>query len=164
MSNLLPVEIINVLNFIPESTLVITAGNSFRRDDGVGRYIAARLQADCKVRVIDAGIAPENIVEEVIALAPRRIVVIDAADFGGRPGTVKVIPEEHIPQITLSTHMIPLNVVMPIINDRIRADVCYVGIQPKSVDFGEGLSPEVRQAADALIHCLSKKEKVKREK
>lgn len=155
MSNLLIDEIIGVLTFPLQSTLVITVGNTLRSDDGVGSYIAARLQSYPGIALINVGTMPENIVDEVIAMAPATIIIIDAADFGGPAGAVKIIPEESIPQVTLSTHMIPLNVVTNIIRDSIRTGVYFVGIQPKSVALGEGLSPEVQQAADELISVIT---------
>jgi hydrogenase 3 maturation protease len=90
-------------------------------------------------------------VDEAIGLAPKYIVVIDAADFGGAPGEVRVIEESAIPRTTLSTHMIPLNVVTGIISEQTGAKVAFIGIQVKSAALGEGLSPEVRAAAEQLL-------------
>ena len=154
MSNLLTAEIINVLALPPRTTLFITAGNTLRSDDGVGPYIAGQLELNPNIKVINAGVMPENIVDEVISLSPAAIIIIDAADFGGPAGAVRIIPEENIPQVTLSTHMIPLNVVTGIINDSICADIYFVGIQPESVALGEGLSPKVLQSAKALIRVV----------
>ena len=93
MSNSLTGDVLEILNPCAGDTLYLTVGNSFRKDDGVGPYLAARL-ATLPVSVVDAGYTPENIVEQVIALKPSRIIVLDAADFGGRAGEVRVIPEE----------------------------------------------------------------------
>ena len=104
--------------------------------------------------VLDAGYTPENIVDEAIQLNPDNIVIFDAADFGGVPGEVRVIPAEAIPETTLSTHMISMNVVAALIAGDTGAKVCFIGIQPKSVEMGEGLSEEVKQSADVIVQRI----------
>ena len=139
------------------TNLVITAGNSFRSDDGVGPYLYALLKECEGLSVIDAGYTPENIVDEAIEVNPDYIIVIDAADFQGRPGEIRVVDDALIPTSTLSTHAIPLNVITRLIEESSGATTVFIGIQARSVVMGEGLSPEVKAAADVLaqeIMCL----------
>lgn len=150
MSNSLTAEILAAIPPRPEGFLIITIGNTFRHDDGVGPYLATLLRPHSKIKVIDAGQNPENIVDEVIALAPAAIAVVDAADFGGQPGEVRLIPEDLIPETTLSTHMIPMNVILRLITETTRSVTAFIGIQALSFDLGEGLSQPVKAAADAL--------------
>ncbi|MCK4995079.1 MAG: hypothetical protein KAS13_08575, partial [Candidatus Omnitrophica bacterium] len=70
MSNILTVDITELLKSIPGSNLIITVGNSFRSDDGVGPYLGAKLKRMKGLKVITAGINPENIIDEVIDLKP----------------------------------------------------------------------------------------------
>lgn len=160
MSNLLTADIIRFLQTRPCRPLIITAGNSFRSDDGVGPYVAALLKSRNFDPVIDAGYTPENILDEVVALKPAAIVFIDAADFGGQPGEVRVIEPETVSETLISTHMIPLPMVAGLIADQIQTEIGYIGIQVKSLDFGEGLTPSVQAAADelaaAVIACQTK--------
>jgi hydrogenase 3 maturation protease len=156
MSNLLTDDIIAALEPQTDNSLIITAGNSFRRDDGVGPFIAEKLKQAGLTNVIDAGHTPENIVDQVIELAPGNIVFIDAADFSGAPGQTKIIPEEHIAETTLSTHMIPLNVVSALIADSIKTTITFIGIQPADVSFGEGLTTEVQKTAGLIVLKLKK--------
>jgi hydrogenase 3 maturation protease len=155
MSNSLTGDVLAVLSSGPGSPLFLTVGNSFRSDDGVGPYLASRLAA-LPVRVVDAGYTPENIIDEVTGLKPSQIVILDAADFGGKPGEVRVIPEEAIPETTLTTHMVPMNVVSKLLTEGTGAKAVFIGIQPKTVALGEGLSPEVRQAADEIVAAVLK--------
>ena len=70
------------------ATVVIGVGNEFRGDDGVGRIVARRL----------ADRNPEGIVihessGEALSLMElwgdaSRVILVDAAEAGGRPGTV----------------------------------------------------------------------------
>ncbi|HOY09791.1 MAG TPA: hydrogenase 3 maturation endopeptidase HyCI [Candidatus Omnitrophota bacterium] len=150
MSNLLTAEIFEALKPRPGTNLVITAGNSFRSDDGVGPYLYEALKGRVLVPILDAGYTPENIIDQAIQVNPDYIIVIDAADFHGRPGEVRIIEEDLIPTSTLSTHAIPLNVVTRLIEEETGATTVFIGIQVCSVVPGEGLSPEVKEAADAL--------------
>ena len=154
MSNILMLEIIEVLKSIPGSNLVITVGNSFRSDDGVGPYIGERLSRIKGLNVIRAGINPENIIDEVIGLKPHNIFIFDAADFSGRAGQVRLIPKESIPATTLSTHAIPLNVITELIASSIDTSIYFIAIQAKSFAMGEGLSDEVKASADEIIEVI----------
>ena len=154
MSNSLTADIVKALKPHPSINLIITAGNSFRSDDGVGTYLAAHLNSSGRLKIIDAKDTPENIVDQAIKLNPDNIVVIDAADFGGYPGEAKIISQENISEVTLSTHMIPLNVVIKIITKDTKSEVAFIGIQPKTISFGEGLSDEVKKTADVIIETI----------
>jgi hydrogenase maturation protease HycI len=156
MSNLLADNLTNLLN--PQEfsqTLIITVGNFFRADDGVGPYIAAGLKQSASLSVIDAGYNPENIIDQTVKLNPQRIIFIDAADFGGFPGELRLIDAEHIPEVSLSTHSVPLSVISRILYEDTKARIYFIGIQPKSVEHKEGLSGEVSLAADALIKHIN---------
>lgn len=128
------------------SSLVVTVGNALRSDDGAGPYIAGH----CK-SVIDAGERPERIVDRIIALKPKRVVFIDAADFQGFAGEVRVIDKELLPKTTLTTHMFPLPAVAQMITADCGAEVFFLGIQAKSFGLGEGLSAEAKESCDSII-------------
>jgi len=154
MLNSLTADIVSALKSRPGTNVVVTAGNTFRSDDGVGPYVAAGLSVVPGINVIDAGYTPESIIDDVVALNPKYIVFIDAADFGGQPGEIKVICEDSVFDALVSTHMIPLPMVGRMIVDQIKADVSYIGIQVKTLEFGETLSPEVKVAGEQLIAAI----------
>lgn len=154
MLNTLTVNIIELLKLNPDSDLIITVGNSFRSDDGVGPYIGEELKKISGLKVINAGLTPENIIEEIIAFSPGKILIIDAADFAGNPGEVRIIFEDKIPQTTLSTHAIPLNVITAIIRQSIKTEIFFMGIQSQLFGFGEGLSEPVKSTADQIIAII----------
>jgi hydrogenase 3 maturation protease len=156
MSNLLAGNLTDLLT--PQKfsrTLIITVGNCFRADDGVGPYIASCLKQSFRLSVIDAGSTPENIIDQAVKLSAQRIIFIDAADFNGTPGELRLIDSEHIPETSLSTHSVPLPVVSRILYEDTKALIYFIGIQPKSVEHIEGLSSEVSSAADALIKHIN---------
>ncbi len=155
MSNSLTDSVLGVLKPGHGLDLFLTVGNPFRGDDGVGSYLASRLK-ELPVRFLDAGQTPENRIDEAVALKPSRVIILDAADFGGKAGEVKVIPEEAIPQTTLTTHRVPMSVVSGWIARQTAAQIVFIGIQPKTVAFGEELSREVKDSADRIAEAIGK--------
>ncbi len=157
MCNLLTGDVIKILQS-PESgiVLVLTVGNDFRSDDGVGPYIAKHVHSPKKgVRIIDAGDRPEMVFDQAVELRPARTVIIDAADFGGTPGEARVIDGEFIPECTLSTHTFPLRVVAKILAEDTAADVYFLGIQAGTVSYGGQMSPAVKKTAETITALLS---------
>ena len=154
MSNLLTADSREIFQTSSKPSLIITAGNSFRNDDGVGPYIASQIKSFKGVQVMDAGNTPENIIDEVIELHPVHIIIIDAADFSGTPGETRLIPEENVSETSLSTHRIPMTVISKLIQDSIDCKTTFVGIQPKTVTMGEGLSSEVKTSADEIVRVI----------
>jgi len=135
------------------TTLLITVGNPLRADDGLGPFVGERVtfrSPEC--RVINAYTTPENIAQSVIDLKPDKIILLDAARFGGRPGELKVIALDLIDRhTTLSTHSFPLGVTFSVVREDTGAELVVLGVEPGSVEFAEGLTPEVKKSALSLI-------------
>ena len=150
MSNI-NARIQHVLSLEFKPSVILTIGNSFRCDDGVGPYIGEKLTSTKSVLVVNAEYSPERVIDEIVAFGPKSIVIIDAADFNGQPGEIRLIKAENISQTTLSTHSIPLSVISQILINDTQAKVEFVGIQVKHVSMGENLSQEVKDAADKIV-------------
>jgi len=135
-----------LLSSAKTDTIIVTIGNPLRNDDGAGPYIAQ----SCPT-VIDAGEKLENIIEEIIAKHPEKVIMIDAANFGGQIGEARVIPIEKVAETTLTTHMFPIPAIARIIETDSKAKVYFIGIQGQSFELGEGLSSEVKQTCDKII-------------
>lgn len=146
---------LNLFTGKPGLKVVFTVGNSDRSDDGAGPYIASQIKPSQNLEVINALGSPENFVDKIISLSPASILIIDAADFGGRPGEAKIIKKENIPEASLSTHSIPLRVIAHILAFETKAKVKFLGIQPKSVAFGSEISEEVKKTAREIIQLIN---------
>ncbi|CAK0752028.1 hydrogenase 3 maturation protease [Gammaproteobacteria bacterium] len=137
-------------------TAVITVGNFFRSDDGVGPFIARNGNPPQPgFFIIDAREHPEAIIDHVIAIQPRRIIFIDAADFSGTPGDCRWIAVDAVPQHTLTTHIFPLPAIAAILNHDTNAEVIFLGIQVMDVRYGESLSVPVEQTGMEFIALLT---------
>jgi hydrogenase 3 maturation protease len=94
------------------------------------------------VRVFFAGTVPESITGPLRRFQPGHVLFLDAADMGTRPGTIAVIEPERIQARLISTHILPLSVVMDYIEHEIGAGVTLLGIQPDLTGADKDLSAE----------------------
>jgi hydrogenase 3 maturation protease len=134
--------------------LLLGIGNPLRRDDGAGNYVASFFRAP-GWSVADCGTAPENFTGLVRRQHPGLLVLVDAADMGLAPGEYAVIPRERIRDVGIGTHQLPLDFLIGFIEE-CAGKIIVIGIQPKLVETGEGLSPEVQEGADRLIRVLQR--------
>lgn len=119
-------------------------------DDGVGPFIAGLLQSTDRVTVLDCGETPENFLGVIVRLKPDRLVVIDAADFGGRPGEIRAVARDDIGGGGVSTHAARLTIITDYVTAECGAEVFFLAIQPDSTGFGRPLGAAVEAAGRAL--------------
>jgi len=134
--------------------LLFGVGNSLRKDDGAGNYVASRFRKE-GWKVFDCGTAPENLSGVVRRELPGILVIVDAADMGLVPGECAIIPKEKIRDVGIGTHQLPLDTFIDVLGDGV-AEVLIIGIQPGAVTSGEGLTDEVRSGADRVLGLLER--------
>lgn len=133
--------------------VVFTVGNSLRGDDGAGPLLAELLEAAPAAgwTVVDGGASPENHTHQVRALAPERVLLVDAADMALAPGDVRRLSEDCVAgHFLITTHAIPLSFLIASLKETI-PEIIFLGIQPRDISFYGPLSPAIRQAV-AMIH------------
>jgi hydrogenase 3 maturation protease len=140
--------------------VIIGIGNPFRRDDHIGMEIVKLLNraALSNVRLIEAGQVPESYLDLVEDFHPSHVLMIDAAEMGLQPGSAKLVSSDEIVGFSLSTHTLPLSVLSEYVAKRTGARIVLLAIQPKLLDFGEGLSQElsglVQRFSDIIVKAL----------
>lgn len=132
--------------------LLFGIGNPLRGDDGAGSHVARRLSAE-GWQAVDCGTAPENFTPVVRRERPDLLVIVDAVDMALPPGAVRLVPPERIADCGIGTHALPLTALIAFIGDA-AGEVVVVGIQPGGLDHEEGLSPAVREGAEALVALI----------
>ncbi len=131
-------------------------GNELRGDDAIGIYIANNFKKD-GWRVIIAGQVPEDFTGEIKRIKPELLILVDAALMGLHPGEFRIVPKHIIPNVAFSTHGMPLSFFINYIGENAQK-IILIGIEPKSMEFGDGLSPEVKKAGDKVIEILKNEE------
>ena len=128
-------------------------GNVGGGDDGVGPYIAVKIRND--FTVLDCGIVPENYTSVVKKYNPENLLIIDAVDMGLAPGDIRIVPKEKIGVMHISTHGIPISVLIGYLEKYVK-NIIFIGIQPKKMSGR--LSDDALKSADKLIDIIKKKQ------
>lgn len=137
-------------------TVYFTTGNRHRGDDGVGPFIAERLYTDRKdIVIINAGEKPESFLEEIIRENPTKSVFIDAADFHGEAGEVRMLQPHTLHDLFISTHRFPLRILAQIIEEDTASDVFFIGIQIHRVCFGIQMDRRIEKSAQSIIDFVN---------
>ena len=131
-------------------------GNKNAGDDGVGPFIASSLKKKIKnINYIDCGIIPENYTSLVKKYNPNKLIIIDAADMNLKPGEFRIISKEKIGLMHISTHNMPISILINYLENYIKK-IYFIGIQPKK--FIGNISNEVKQSANNLINVIKNDE------
>jgi hydrogenase 3 maturation protease len=139
---------------------ILGVGNPFRSYDAAGSLIARALShRECAaytdhLLIIEAGHAPENRTGELRKFAPDLVLIVDAAEMGETPGTIRWISEEEIEGMTASTHSLPLSMLAHCLKLELHCDVKLLGIQVGSNEVGENVRADVLQAVDEIVDEL----------
>ncbi len=139
-------------DILNEKILIVGVGSNYRKDDGVGNYIAESLKD--VVISIPAEENPELYIEMIKALKPETVLIFDAADFDGVPGDVREIKENEIDNLTISTHTLPLSIFSHMLKMDTNIKVRIIGIKPENISYGKGLTESVKKSADNIINYL----------
>jgi hydrogenase 3 maturation protease len=131
--------------------IILGIGNTLRSDDGAGAILAARIKDEVPFLVWDVGVSPENYLGKIEKEKPDTIVIIDAVDFGGRPGEFRVLEAQDLKTTNLfSTHNASISLMINYLQNNLKVDIIILIIQPKSIAFGDSLSPEINQTLNKL--------------
>jgi len=136
---------------LKNKVIIVGIGNTLRSDDGIGSLLASRIKNKVPYMVFDAGPSPENYLEKIIKEKPDTILIIDAADFGGKPAEFRIWKARDIKTINLfSTHNASLSLTINYLQNNLKADIIILIIQPNKIALGENLSPEASEALNKL--------------
>lgn len=142
----------------PTKVVLLGVGSEFHGDDYVGIEICERLKNKIpeKVSIVEAGVSPENFTGKLRKIKPSHIIIFDAADMSLEPGAVSLINSSDIGGLSISTHHLPLNLFIDYIKKTMNTSIIFIGIQPKSTEFSESLSPELENTVLNLSIVLEK--------
>lgn len=138
-------------------TLVLGIGNLLLSDEGVGVHVARALrqeQLPPDLVVLEAGTAFLDALPE-IELA-ERILIVDAMEADGEPGTVYRVPFEDCmhPECIASLHGFDLSRVLYMAGRTEPPEVIVFGVAPAEIRWGTELSPQVQRAVPVVISAV----------
>ena len=131
-------------------TVLVGMGNPMRGDDGVGPALTRRLDGQCDCLCIHAETTPENCLGLIAKQQPDTIVFFDAVDMGLAPGQWRVLEDSEMAETSLHTHGISLGLLIEYLQNHTDARITVLGIQPRSVAFGQGISADVETAIEEI--------------
>jgi len=140
--------------------VIIGIGNHEKGDDAAGIYCADRLKNSLgndlphHVRIINAGIMPENFTGDIRSFQAKRILIIDAVIAGHAPGTIFTVDPVRIVNEDVSTHRMPLSMLYRFLEESIGCNVLMIGIEPEKVDLDTGISKSVQNSIELIINHL----------
>jgi hydrogenase 3 maturation protease len=144
--------------------LLVGIGSTVRKDDAVGVRIISRLRGKVPkvVGLMNCGTIPENFSSSIKKLNPSHIVFFDAVEMEKEPGYFTFVDENTLVAQSVSTHKQSLKILFNVLKEGLPiTQIRLVGIQPKTTDFGTGLSTPVdkglRTLTEIIINALKER-------
>jgi hydrogenase 3 maturation protease len=146
-------------NWLLGSKKIVVAGigNPIRQDDYVGLKIVEALKGKVSKNVclLECETVPESFLLDIEEFNPTHVLLIDAAFLGLKPGEARLLdPEKIVDFSSVSSHILPLRVFCEYVKQSTGAKIGLLLIEPKGMEFGEGLSVEVEVSAERLTKFL----------
>ncbi len=139
-------------------TVVLGVGNVLLKDEGVGIHVihalpGSLLPTGAEVEIIDGGTSP-NVLH--LLDGADRLVIIDAVEGGGEPGTIYRFRAGDIElegKCVLSIHQIGLLEDLEMMEHMgsKQKDVVIIGVEPKEMGWGLELSSELEQKIPKIV-------------
>ncbi len=150
-------------NHLPR-TVVIGFGNLLLKDEGVGIHIIQSmhelsLEGSGELMIMDGATCPD-----VLYLLPDgvdKLIVVDAVKGGGKPGDIyRFTPTDLTFSRGTITSVHQLGLVEGLrgleLLDANPKEVIIIGVEPKEIDWGLEISPELKKILPQVIDLLVK--------
>lgn len=137
-----------------DKLVFVGLGNELREDDGAGLVLVENLKLKKEFHqshFILAGRNPENHLQAILDCNPQIVIFVDAAEWNGKPGEIKKFNEEEISHTDFSTHTFSIKMIQEFLLNHRQMDFMFLGIQPLSTSFGQGLSDVIKNKIEAFF-------------
>ncbi|HIP34827.1 MAG TPA: coenzyme F420-reducing hydrogenase, FrhD protein, partial [Methanothermococcus okinawensis] len=150
--------------------MVLGCGNILFGDDGFGFHVIEKLkdllteEEKKRVALVDAGTgAPQQVLSLIDETTKtKKIIVVDIIDYNLKPGEIKILKKEDLPDpkhSRLDIHNWPLAGILKEVCEKYNIDILVVGCQGKYIpkpDVYIGLSKEVEKGVDKAVEIILK--------
>ena len=140
-----------------KKVVIAGIGNPIRSDDYVGLKIVEQLRGRLPetVCMLECETVPESYLLDIEQFKPTHVLLIDAAILGLKPGEASLVDAEKMVGFSpITTHVLPLQVFCDYVKQATGAKIALLLIEPKSTEFGEGLTAGVQEAVERLTKIL----------
>jgi len=147
---------------------VVGVGQELNGDDAAGVLVArslakrqwavssdARRPVSISLHVIEAAHAPENCTGAIRRFAPDLVLLVDAAEMGDPPGTIRCLDWREAGGLDASTHTLSLYMMAKYLAAEIACDVGVIAIQIQDTSLGARVSLPVRRAIQSVCRGLT---------
>lgn len=124
----------------------MSLGSPLKSDDNVGNVVLKRLGRITRVQMLSGEQAPENVLGKI--REPDKLFLLDALDFGGEVGEVRLFKPEEVQDYLTTTHNVSPKVLASFFP---KAEIRIIGIQPKDLGFGKELSKELQKKLPEIV-------------
>lgn len=151
-----------------EKVVIVGFGNILLQDEGIGVHIAQQLQGydlPKNIEVIDGGTASLDVLSSLNEM--RKLIIVDAVKSKGKPATIyRFCPGDlaHTKDTeSLSLHQIDVIEALRITarTSKLPDEIVIIGIEPKDVEWGTDLSPEVKDKIPDIIDLILEEAQMK---
>jgi len=143
------------------SIVILGMGNLLLKDEGVGVHLAKLISQkpnNVKLEIIDGGTFPD-----ILSLPDNvtKLIIVDAAKGVGKPGTIYRFHADDINsrlKPTFSLHQIDILdslKMLSLLGKQPKSTVIF-GIEPKVIDWGLELSPEIEAKLPEIMKLVLK--------
>jgi hydrogenase maturation protease len=146
----------------PRRVVVLGVGNLLLSDEGVGVHVANKLMAmelPAGVRVVEGGTDGFRLMN--VVTEADRLIIVDAVKGGEAPGSIYRFDIKDAPTYPdaykTSVHQIGILEVVHL-SELVgkTPETTIIGVEPKSLDMGMTLSPEVEAKLPRIIELIFK--------
>ncbi|MFC1632105.1 HyaD/HybD family hydrogenase maturation endopeptidase [Candidatus Omnitrophota bacterium] len=146
-----------------EKCVILGLGNILLKDEGLGVHLIRELEKVTlpkEVELIDGGTASLDALSSLKNLT--KLIIIDSVTCGQEPGSVYHLRPDDLrlepTDSTLSLHQMGLLPTLKAVEKlgNLPSEIIIIGVEPKTIDWGLELSPEVRQKIPAVLNLIFK--------
>lgn len=133
--------------------LIAGIGNLLLRDDGVGVHAVRALRSQVPPGVVVAEIGTAILHSLHLLETAEKILVIDAMQAGGAPGTIyagRVEDLEETPA-AVSMHQIGLTSAFRFLQNHRQPKIVVLGVEPERIEYGMELTPAVAAVLPRVV-------------
>ncbi len=140
--------------------VILGVGNPLKGDDAAGLLCAEQLikslpaKKRSRIKILKTYDVPENYTGKIRKFKPNRILIIDAALAGLKPGDIFILEKEKIAIEEISSHKIPLMVLISYLEQDLGCKVTVLGIQAKDLSFGSPVSLLIKAAVKTVADTI----------